>query len=147
MQNSLFCGFNQWESGVYFGPLFVLFKTLLGALTNSAMCHFMWNFLQKLTQSHSILNFWRTIKSIDLYLQINGSLMYCGKLSKWIERKLIWNDITLYKKWTVKKAAGQMKIKQYWKYKVPIWLRTGVSLRNLGSFLPVWWAVYPGYSF
>ena len=31
MQNFLFCGFNQWETGVYFGPLFVLFKTLLGA--------------------------------------------------------------------------------------------------------------------
>ena len=37
MRNFLFLGFNQWETGVYFGPLFVLFKTLLGALTYSAM--------------------------------------------------------------------------------------------------------------
>ena len=36
-QISCFVGFNQWETGVYSGPLFVLFKTLLGALTYSAV--------------------------------------------------------------------------------------------------------------
>ena len=34
---SFFCGFNEWETGVYFDPLFVLFKILLGALTYSAL--------------------------------------------------------------------------------------------------------------
>ena len=37
MQNFLFGGFNEWEISVYFGPLFVLVKTLLDALTNSAL--------------------------------------------------------------------------------------------------------------
>ena len=34
---SYFVGLNEWEISVYFGPLFVLFKTLFGALTNSAL--------------------------------------------------------------------------------------------------------------
>ena len=37
VHNFLFDGFNEWEIGVYFGPLFVLVKTLLDALTNSAL--------------------------------------------------------------------------------------------------------------
>ena len=37
MQNFLFGGFNWWEISVYFGPLYVLVKTLLDALSHSAM--------------------------------------------------------------------------------------------------------------
>ena len=37
VQNFLFGGFNEWEMSVYFGPLFVLFQTLLTLLTNSAL--------------------------------------------------------------------------------------------------------------
>ena len=37
VQNFLFGGLYEWEISVYFGPLFVLVKTLLGALTYSAM--------------------------------------------------------------------------------------------------------------
>ena len=37
VQNFLFGGLNEWEISAYFGPLFVLVKTLLDALTNSAL--------------------------------------------------------------------------------------------------------------
>ena len=37
MQNFKFWGFNEWEISVFFGPLFLLVKALLDALTNSAV--------------------------------------------------------------------------------------------------------------
>ena len=37
MQQILLCGVIEWETTVYFCPLFVHFKTLLSTLTNSAM--------------------------------------------------------------------------------------------------------------
>ena len=53
----MFGGLNEWEISVYFGPLYVLVKTLLDALTNSAIqyspliaprchIHLRWCFLQ-----------------------------------------------------------------------------------------------------
>ena len=46
VQNFLFGGFNEWKISVYFGPLFVLVKTQLDALTNSALyyIHVRWHF-------------------------------------------------------------------------------------------------------
>ena len=68
VQNFLFGGFNQWEISVYFGPLFVLVKTPLDALTNSALCARCFTFyidiavflkhcqnIESLSQRHNVL--------------------------------------------------------------------------------------------
>ena len=54
VQNFLFGGFNEWEISVYFGPLFVLFQTLLTLLTNSAICRHFWGWIGGWEESFEI---------------------------------------------------------------------------------------------
>ena len=107
MQTFLFGGFNEWDIGVYFGPLFVLVKTLLDALTNSAMHHLALSIRSQLSQKR-----WKLKKSRNCSAPIN-QIQSC---TIWISLKP-WTATSNRTKWsghpTIKNNISIIKIMNY----------------------------------